>query len=96
MGKPKFKKNHDNIDYALRLISNGASINNASKVYKVPVATLWRKTKRRETARTGPKTHLSNADEVLLIKYAEFAANMGSPVHIGWIRLMAGRIADKR
>ena len=96
MGKPKIKKNQEKLNDALRLIKNGLSINKAASLHKVSVSTLWRRKKGIKLQVSGSKPHLSSEDEKVLLKYAEFVANMGSPVTVNWMRIMAGRLANKR
>ena len=96
MDKTKKRTKSENVYDAMRLVSEGISIYKAAKIYNITRSTLWRRLKTKDMDKPGLKPHLSKNDEKILLKYASFVANMGSPVTVTWLRIMAGRIASKR
>ena len=99
MGKNKQNKTRvksEDIETALKLVDSGLSLYQASKQSTVPISTLWRRAKNHNLQKVGSKPHLSDEDEEILLGYAKFVANLGSPVTVNWILIMAGRLASKR
>ena len=96
MDKNRKSAKSENIYDAMRLVSEGISIYKAAKLYNITRSTLWRRLKHTNQNNPGHKQHLSENDEKILLKYASFVANMGSPVTVTWLRIMAGRMAAKR
>ena len=96
-GRKRYKNyDQDSIDSAIDLVQNGLSLRRAASNCDVPYHTLRRKLKVRDNQKPGSKTLLSDSDESILSKYAQFAARTGVPVTSKWLQETAGRIADRR
>lgn len=93
MDKNRKRANSENIYDALRLISQGISIYKAAIIYNITRSTLWRRLKNTHKDKPGIKPHLTEKDEKILLKYASFVANMGSPVTVTW-RIMFVKVKN--
>ena len=79
----------------LEYIRSGASIEDASRRYKVPSSTLrWRM--RNSPKKSGPEPLLHPKDEKQLADYVKFQASKGTPITTAWLRDTATRLANHR
>lgn len=93
--KRKLWTNED-LENAMNYSKAGASLRDAGRKYGIPRATLACRLKNKPLKKPGPDPKMSPEDEVQLVSYIEFMANMGSPVSTRWVKQTAARLIKHR